>query len=245
MPVARTYEKFPIDGEPFRENGRLYVNVQTNKGLKKVRWYTDAERERMDKAAGVTAKKDIMDFDGRTAFGFGDDGYIIIYGGDEDDIEAWAQTHRNFLWRNLTFGYYTPSRLASQIIDLPVTVVARKLEWSEVQDSGNKMKPHEEVTRYIQKIFHGETGKPESVYQGTENSWIERDLVISKNKKVTDRFGDKCVHTMIDANGNVYVWSTGTKDYAVGVAKHLKMKVKEHKEINGIKTTVVYYCKEI
>ena len=38
MPVAKTYAKMELSGEPFKENGRMYVNVIAPKGLKKVRW---------------------------------------------------------------------------------------------------------------------------------------------------------------------------------------------------------------
>ena len=47
MPVAKTYAKCEIEGEVFIENKRAYVNVKTAKGLKKVRWYSDAEYKRM------------------------------------------------------------------------------------------------------------------------------------------------------------------------------------------------------
>ena len=39
MAVAKTYAKMEISGEPFMENKRMYVNVISPKGLKKVRWY--------------------------------------------------------------------------------------------------------------------------------------------------------------------------------------------------------------
>ena len=42
MAVAKTYEKMALVGEPFQENGKMYVNVQAPKGIKKVRWYSDA-----------------------------------------------------------------------------------------------------------------------------------------------------------------------------------------------------------
>ena len=45
--VAKTYQSLEIQGEPFEENKRLYVNVVTKSGLKKVRWYTDVEYRRM------------------------------------------------------------------------------------------------------------------------------------------------------------------------------------------------------
>ena len=76
MAVAKTYAKMEISGEPFMENKRMYVNVVSPKGLKKVRWYSDAEYQRM--YPGEVATNDIMDFNARHAFGFGDLGYITI-----------------------------------------------------------------------------------------------------------------------------------------------------------------------
>lgn len=243
MAVARTYEKFLIDGDPFKENGRMYVYVLAPKGKKKVRWYTDAERARMDKTAGVEVKKDIMDFDGRHAFGFGKAGYITIYKGDESEIADWADANHECTRYNLTFGYYTPSRLT--IVNLPSSITPIKLTWEEVMDSGNKMKSHDEVTKYVRKLLTGEQPEFSSVYQGAINSWIERDLVVYAKKKNSTHFGDKFFYTMIDAGGNLYLWETGAKNYAVGASKRLKMKVKEHTEADGILYTVVWYCKEI
>ena len=49
---------------------------------------------------------------------------------------------------------------------------------------------------------------------------------------------------MVDAEGNTYIWETGTKNYTSGTTIKLKMKVKTHKEVKGEKCTVVWYCKE-
>ena len=46
MPVAKTYEKLTLQGEPFMENKRMYVYVLAKNGPKKVRWYSDAEYRR-------------------------------------------------------------------------------------------------------------------------------------------------------------------------------------------------------
>ena len=75
MTVARSYEKFEIQGEPFKESGRWYVNVMAPKGLKKVRWYSDAERAAQDRKAGV--EEPVFDFNAKHAFGFDEAGYII------------------------------------------------------------------------------------------------------------------------------------------------------------------------
>ena len=241
MAVAKTYAKMEISGDPFMENKRMYVNVVTSKGLKKVRWYSDAEYRRMYPNEEV-GKHDIMDFNARHVFGFGDAGYITIYRGDELALQECVENHHESFRRNLTFGYYTPSHIP--VCTLPDGITPIMLKWEEVMDHDDRMKPHEEVTKYVQKLLGNDLGG-DSTYQGAIDTWLERDIVILNNVTNTSHFGDKHIHTMADANGNIYVWETGAKNLATGTSAHLKMKVKEHKEINGAKTTVVYYCKII
>lgn len=240
MPVARTYEKFTMDGDPFKENGRMYVNVITPKGLKKVRWYTDAERARMDRIAGVETKdKDIMDFNARYAFGFGNDGYITIYKGNSAVIERWADENHACSRYNLTFGYYTPSHLAP--VNIPNSVTPIRLEWEEVMDHDDRMKPHE----VVQKIVIQKLGiATQSEYQGEVDTWLQKMVTINEKKTRESVYGTKHTYSMSDVTGNTYIWETGSKDYKCGTSVNLKMKVKEHKEINGNKVTVVWYCKE-
>ncbi len=51
------------------------------------------------------------------------------------------------------------------------------------------------------------------------------------------------MHIMQDDEGNEYVWNTASKNIEVDSKILLRMKVKEHKEYNGVKQTIVYYCK--
>ena len=247
MAVARTYEKFPLDGEPFTESGRLYVNIVTPAGKKKVRWYSDAERARMDKAAGVAhAEKDIMDFNARHAFGFDEDGYIYIYEGNPQEIEEWADAHHECVRRNLTFGIYTPSRLT--IKDLPASITPVKLAWDIVKRDDTRMKPHDEVIRIIQSMTGMNAPKVAtssvSAFQGVPGGWIINDVTVRENTKKTTAYGDSHCHVLVDDDENVYVWNTSTRDFKVGTTIRLKMKVKEHKVIKGENVTVVWYCKE-
>ena len=53
------------------------------------------------------------------------------------------------------------------------------------------------------------------------------------------------MHILHDSDENVYVWTTGSKNFKAGSVITLKMKVKEHKDYNGTKQTVVWYCKEV
>ena len=109
-------------------------------------------------------------------------------------------------------------------------------------DHDDRMRPHAEV----QKIVAAKLGTlSKSEYQGKENEWLEKEVTVRENKTHEDHFGEKHTHTLVDAEGNTYVWETGAKNLACGETVHLKMKVKAHKEVNGEKTTIVWYCKVI
>ena len=240
MAVAKTYEHMEIQGEPFKENGRMYVNVLTQKGLKKVRWYSDAEYQRMYPESEVK-ENDIMDFNARSAFGFGDLGYITLYKGSEANMEEFVESHHEFFRHNLTFGYYTPSRISTS--GLPNTLVPVQLTWDEVKDHDDRMKPHDVVKKYVDSLLILD-GNSESKYQGAKDEWLQKEVKITEKVSKENHFGTKHTYTLEDSEGNRYVWETGTKDYPTDATVSLKMKVKEHKEIGNTKVTVVWYCKE-
>lgn len=241
MPVAKSYANMKVHGEPFMENKRMYVNVMAPKGLKKVRWYSDAEYRRMyPNEVTENGKRNIMDFNARHVFGFGVDGYITIYRDDERLLEQFFEAHHESFRRNLTFGIYTPSSI--NICALPAGITPIVLKWEEVMDHDDRMKPHE----VVQKIVAEKLGKlNNSKYQGEINDWLQKEVKITKKTSKESHFGTKHTYTLEDAEGNNYVWETGAKDYESGKTVSLKMKVKEHKEIDGNEVTVVWYCKEI
>ena len=236
MPTARSYDRYSLDGEPFKENGRMYVYVMMPKGNKKVRWYTDAERAAQDRKAGVVPQqKNIMDFNARHAFGFDEPGYITIYKGN---IKDFAEAHREYFWRNLTFGYYTPSSI--EVCELPEGITPIRLNWEEVQDYEDRMRPHEEVSRYVANLCSMGI-RDGSEFQGEEGQWIDKEVTVRENQASESQFGSKYTHYMVDSEGNTYVWTTGTKNYQCDTT----LKLKSHQEIDGEKCTIVWYCKEI
>jgi hypothetical protein len=242
MPTARTYDKYSLAGEPFEENKRMYVYVMMPNGKKKVRGYTEAERAAQDRKAGIEPeKKDSMDFDARHAFGFGEKGYITIYKGDKNLVERWAENDRTNIWRNLTFGYYTPSQFPTPEVLTGIEPI--QLKWEQVMDHDDRMKPHEEVAKLVNNLISVHPLTSNSTYQGQENAWLEKEVTIKENFTREDHFGEKHTYFMRDAEGNTYIWETGAKNLEVGMVTKLKMKVKAHKEINGEKCTVVWYCK--
>lgn len=232
MPVAKSYAKMSLIGEPFQENGRMYVYVAAPKGQKKVRWYSEAEYKRMYPEAQTTTT-----FNARHAFGF-DNGYITLYKGR--NVRDWAEDDRTNIWYNTIFGYYTPGRLILPSLGADITPVS--LKWEDIAAHDDVMKPYEEVQKIVSSLIYDDSG---STYQGEVNEWLEKKLTVRENKTREDRFGEKHTHFMVDAEGNTYLWETGTKNFVCDETVYLKMKVKEHKEINGEKITVVWYCKEM
>lgn len=241
MAVAKTYAKMELSGEPFMENKRMYVNVVSPKGLKKVRWYSDAEYRRMYPGEVTdNGKHDTMDFNARHAFGFDELGYITIYRGEASFIEKFVEAHHESFRRNLTFGYYTPSNIS--MCDLPEGMEPIHLTWNEVMDHDDRMKSHD----VVQKIVAAKLGTlSKSRYQGAVNEWLQKTVKVAKKTSKESHFGTKHTYSLEDTEGNTYIWETGAKDYESGKTISLKMKVKEHQEIDGNEITVVWYCKEV
>lgn len=219
---------------------------------KEVRWYTDKERAVLDRAAEKrlavkAAKKEErrVKFAARNAFGFGELGYITLFRGDANVINDWAHETTPCRARfNTYFGWFCPSTL--EIVNLPETVETVKLTWNEVRDPEDAedlfMRDEDEVRKYVHTLLYGES---KSTFQGVVGEWMERTIVVKKNIKMENRYGGSNFHVMEDSDGNVYVWSTSSKSLEVDQEYKLRMKVKEHKDYEGVQQTVVYYCKEI
>ena len=285
MAVAKSYEEMEQLGQPFEHEGKMYVKVKgkcprcggsghysynqmdgprcygcNDTGIKtmNVRWYTDAQRATMDRAAERRAEKAIaakearrVKFAARNAFGFGDAGYITLYKGDMEVISAYFKSftideagHRA-AWFNTIFGWYTPSKMDVPT-DLPEGVEAIRLDWDSVrnlEDEENlEMRDNDEVSAYVKSLI---AIPSKSEYQGKVGEWLTKDVVVKKNIALNSRYGESHMHILHDADENVYVWITASKNFKTGSSIHLKMKVKEHKEYNGTKQTVVWYCKEV
>lgn len=238
MPVAKTFAKYEIQGEVFREKGTKYVNVVTPKGLKKVRWYSDAEYNRM---YASTTPNNNKGFNARYAFGFRDEGFITLYKGNEEAIKDWAQdVWPPKAWYNLFFRFFTPGFMPVE--NVPEGITPIRLNWSEVAAEGNTMKPHEEVQKIVSSYIDDIT---KSRYQGEIDEWLQKTVTIREKTSKESKFGTKHTYVLEDSEGNLYVWETGAKDFANSQTVSLKMKVKEHKEDKGNKVTVVWYCKEV
>lgn len=224
----------------------------SGKEIKEVRWYTESQRAAMDKAAEkrtnvrLAAKEERrVKWAARNAFGFGEAGYITLYKGDADSFfKDRRDENGNCLARyNLIFQWYSPSSLPIPA-DLPETITPIRLNWADVCDptdeEGLTMLDEGTVIKKVKTLIMEPS---RSTYQGEVGKWLERVVTIKKNIELDNNYGFAHLHVMEDEEGNVYVWTTASKSLEEGSVLNMKMKVKEHKEYNGIQQTIVYYCK--
>lgn len=277
MPTAKSYDGMEIMGQPFEHEGKMYVRIKgkcprcggsghysynqmdgtrcygcngTGVKMMDVRWYTDAQRASMDKAAekraaakAIKVEEHRIRFAARNALGFGDAGFITILVGDNDFIKDWrTELPQHTVWYNEFFGWFIPGARTPETI--PSNLRTIRLNWEVVMDKndpeGLEMRDNAEVKSYVQTLIYGES---KSEYQGSPNEWLVRKVVIKKNIAADSHYGESHIHIMEDADENQYVWTTASKNLEEGATYTIKMKVKEHKEYKGVKQTVVYYCK--
>lgn len=215
-----------------------------------VRWYTEGQRASMDKAAEkrAAAKAEKVEarrvkFAARNAFGFGELGYITLVQGDNDKIQDWrTELPEHTVWYNELFGWFIPA--GREPATIPDEIYLHVLKWEQVHDEEDKedlqIRDKEEVRKLVHTMLYGES---KSQYQGEKDDWLEHDVIIKRNITVSSSYGDSHMHIMEDAEGNVYVWTPASKSLEEGKTIHLRMKVKDHKEYQGVKQTIVYYCK--
>jgi len=233
MAVAKTYEKFEIQGEPFIENKRAYVIIKTPKGDKKVRWYSDKEYARMYPDAQTVTKTSNY----RNALGFKDAGYITIYLGENESNEWWFRQQPNCYY-HVVWGWYTHSDKEVPT-DLPEGVSTRKLYWTNVCTPEGTVTEASAQKGYDELILNRTIGN----FVGEVGERIEIDVKVEKIVPITTKYGEKFMIVMRDKEGNELLWVT-TKTLFPKSYK-MRMTIVEHKTYRGVNQTFVNRCSVI
>ena len=232
MSVAKSYEKYPIVGDPYERNKRQYVQIQypcckkstcvkcggIGHYLKEVRWYeTETIADR---------------FDARQAFLFGKQGFITIFKGDKTVIEKFFldELPRYYGRFNTIFGWFIGSDTPVPS-NLPPEITPIRLTWEEVSDSQNKIINYSSVP---------------SKFIGAINDKIEKDFLVVKVKNESGFRGSEAyVYFLEDEEHNSFLWKTSAKKLDKDEIYHLKGSIKEHLIIDGVKTTILTRCREV
>jgi hypothetical protein len=241
MPVAKTYQKYPIVCEPFIDKGRRYVNINKDGSLKTVRWYSEKEYASMYKtskksvAPSVAAPekpivKDILGFK---------NGYITIFKTGKNDYDDYF-TLTNARFATLWKWYIISTEELPD--DLPNDVAPVRLEWNLVGNEDGTLKTEKEVKSAVESLLYPLTN---SQFYGAIGDRPELHLTIAKTIPIETNWGTSTLHIMVDNNENEFIWKTNTKTLELGKEYHLKGTIKEHNLYKGSRQTVLTRCKII
>lgn len=266
MPTAKSYDNFKIQGEPFAdENNRLWVRITgsclrcsgtghysynpiygstcfacngTGHMNKQVRWYTEAERAKMDErdAADAAARQANANYKRGPIYNhFGSpDGFITLILGDtysiKDQLKAAGCLYSS------TFGWYVPNEVPLPQQPNPTY----QLSWRDASDTDNFIKSPEELRAFITTAT---TTPSESTYQGEIGEKLSLTATVVRNVPLESHYGLSHCHVFEDENHNIYSWITAAKDIAEGSRVQICGTVKAHKEYRGVPQTVLTRCK--
>lgn len=223
--TAPTYENYPRLSEPFTRDNKWYVTVQMKSGLPKdVRAY-------LDEVVAAASPK----WNARKGFGFGEAGFITIFAGEiSSEDEYFSKSCARYCVR---FGWYIVSTDPVPA-DLPYYATPKKLLWSAVGNDDGTWKDDKTVNAAVNALIFGAS---DSQPVGKVGDRLDLVLTVIKATHYETQYGTNTTHTFKDADGNLFKWSTGAKDWAEDTVHKLRGTVKEHKE----NVTVLTRCSEV
>ena len=241
MPVAKSYQKFEIIGEPYDNKGKMYVKIKYKEAEKVVRWYSDQEYNKLypeitktSTSIGIdkTSKyyrpqKDVLGFE---------KGYIYILRGVNDDNEEFVRASKARYTR--WWGWYWPSCEKLPPI-YPHGIEFIKLDWDKVSPDGERLLPEGQVERAVSSVLYEPT---DSEHQGKIGDRLDLVLVVNKAIKIENDYGSATMHIMSDYDGNTFIWTTSAKTLTVGADYEIRGTVKAHSEYHGDKQTILTRC---
>lgn len=261
MAVAKSYENFEVIGEPFEKEGRKYVNMighcsrcggsghysynqmdgtmcygcrGTGKQRITVRWYTDAERARMDRAAEKRQEAKIKAAEERAEYrrgaeynGFAN-GFVIAMIGNTYEIKDELKSAGAKYSRALGWHFANEEDVPAEYAHM-----GRKITWEQASDEEGHIKSEVDLMELVKP----EVEPSNSEYQGEVGQRL-RGLSLCCCKINTTAFG--YIYTFEDVDGNIFVWMTSTcPDIKVDEVRVMDATVKGHKEYNGVKQTLI------
>ena len=239
MSVAPSFQNFEMLCDPFESNGKMYIRVKNPKTgtERQVRWYDEKSKPVKSAAApvinrpvGEKPQKDILGFT---------NGYITIFKGD---------TYKHIDWFRMSIARYT--RYWGWYIvstdeipaDLPEDLEPIRLNWELVGDENGFLYPEEKVKEAADSIIY-DCGN--SKFVGSIGDRLDIIVKVTKNIELDSEFSSSNLHVMEDADGNIYVWTTSSKNWAEGSEKHIKGTVKSHKKYKNQCQTILNRCLEV
>jgi len=240
--VAKSYQSWPVEGEVFEENKKMYLKVRNPKGeIKQVRAYSELEYRRLygETCGNPASQSGVAIKTGspvvKSVLGF-DEGYIWIFKGDLDNAEYWfsrtPEARFNVLW-----GWYIVSTEAIPF-DMPSCIEAVKLPWEKIGNTDGTLLPKGIIEAVINELRYG--GHP-SQFQGSIGSRLTLTLYLKQIETLPPtQYGAQYIYTFEDKDANIFTWRTGVnKDWSIGDEIHCKAGVKSHDTVRGQRQTAL------
>lgn len=246
--VAKSYQDWKRECEPFEANGKMYITVRKPTGAtKNVRAYTEKEYLKMYGSASAPSLQNGVSeprANGpivKNVLGF-QDGYIWIFKGDLENAEYWFEKTPECRF-HVTWGWYVVST-ESIPFDIPSCIESVKLPWEKVGNADGTLLPKGIVEAAVNELRYG--GHP-SQYQGHIGDRMELKLWVSRIIDLGEtQYGTKQLYLFQDENSNEYTWNTGVKkNWLVGDEIHAKATVKSHDTYQGIRQTALTRLMEV
>lgn len=234
--VAKSFQSMTQVSDPYKEGGRMYVSVKneaTGK-VRKVRWYTEAEYERMYPGEKAVIKK----FNYKNALGF-KEGYITIFKGElTDENDFWFRVNKELRYHRI-WGWYLPST-EEMPEDMPEEFEPITLKWEDVSEDGENPKSEVKLKETIEPLLYPPSP---SEYVAEIGERIDLTLTVTSKKTKENDYGLQVIHFFEDENKNVLAWSTAAKSLEVGKTYTIRGTVKGYTTFRNVKTTWLTRCK--
>lgn len=237
--VAKSYQNFTIEGEPYVLSGKAYVNVRNPKtsAIKAVRWYTEKEYAKMYPEAKVIAAAPIDPFKKtqKEVLGF-TKGYITIFKGDTYPNLEWYQLSAARYARCWGWYFISTEPVPADVPNEPI-----QLPWELVGNEDGTLFNEDRVKAAVESLLYD---KSDSAFQGEVGDRLEVEITVQKVIKLENGFGSSNMMIMFDNDGNEYVWTTAAKCWPVGETKLIRGTVKEHRVYKNRCQTILNRCME-
>ena len=175
----------------------------------------------------------------REQLGFGEAGYIMICKGDTYAYKNWLKEQGACYrkWWGWAFASSIP------LPELPAGITAVRLDWNKVCDAnGVNLLPEEQVKLVVDSLIYDPTP---SKYVGSVGDRLDLTLTVQRVIDLDGYYGLSHMHIMIDADENIFVWTTASKKLETGKTYHVRGTVKEHRTYRNIQQTCLTRCVEI
>jgi len=245
--VAKSYQEWKRESEPFEANGKMYITVRKPTGAtKNVRAYTEAEYHKMYPTEATSVPNDDVETRmGRhvvkNILGF-QEGYIWIFKGDLERAQYWFEKTPECFY-HVMWGWYVTS-FNSIPFDIPSCIESIQLPWEKVGNSDGTLLPRGIVEAAVNELRYG--GHP-SQYQGTIGQRLELNLWVSRIIDLGEtQYGSKTLYIFEDEFANQFTWNTGvTKSWHIGNEIHVRGTVKSHDSYQGVRQTQLTRVQEV